>query len=187
VLFRSWKTLASAIGVAGLLTAIALLFDHQAIAQYLELTKSPYMQAYAAGVASLFRKLTSGLGTFWIQLVPPALGLVWFALYWRRNRLLWSWTEHLPMLVIVSVLTSAYGWHFDQMLLALPVIAVAGKRALALGYLPRNLVVSYTILNCVLMLTWPLPTLGLLPAPIFLAVLLKRKSQMREAMVPAQV
>jgi len=184
---RRWKTLASAIGVAGLLTAIALLFDHQAIAQYLELTKSPYMQAYAAGVASLFRKLTSGLGTFWFQLVPTALGLIWFAMYWRQNHRNWSWSEHLPMVLTISVLASAYGWHFDQMLLVLAVIAVAGKRANALGHLPRNLVISYTILNCVLMLTWPLPTVGLLPAPIFLAVLLKRESQMRKTMVPVQV
>ena len=79
------------------------------------------------------------------------------------------------MLVVVSVLTSAYGWLFDQTLLALPVIAVAGKRANALGRLSGNPVVWYTALNCILMLLMALPTLNLLPAPIFLAVWLKRQ------------
>ena len=178
---RRWKTLTSAIGFTALLTAIALVIDRQAIQQYLELVRSPYLQAYAAGVAALVRKMTDGVGTLWIQLVPPGLGLVWFLMYWRRHRKTWSWTEHLPMLVVVSVLTSAYGWLFDQTLLALPVIAVAGKRANALGRLSGNPVVWYTALNCILMLVMALPTLNLLPAPIFLAVWLRRQSNKAQA------
>lgn len=184
---RRWKLLASAVGAATFLTSVGLLLDHRAIGQYLELTRSPYMQAYAAGIASLFRKLTSGLGTFWIQLVPTVIGVIWFAQYWRRRNRIWSWSEELPMVVTVSVFTSAYGWHFDQMLLVLAVIAVAGKRAAALGHLPRKLVISYTVLNCILMLTWPLPTVALLPAPIFLVILLWRERGQRLAPAAMQL
>lgn len=178
---RRWKTVASAVGFTALLTAIALLLDPQAFRHYWELASGPYLQAYPAGVAALVRKLLGGVGTFWIQLIPPCIGLIWFAMFWWRHHINWSWLEQMPMLVTISVLTSAYGWHFDQTLLALPIIALAGKRANALGRLPLNLVVLYTALNCVLMLVMPFPSLALLPAPVLISVLLFRDARDGEA------
>ena len=177
---RQWKILVWAAAAIVLLTALALLVDRQAFQQYLELTRSPYMQAYASGVMAGIRKFFRGVGTFWIQLVPPVLGLGWFAAYWRKHRETWSWTENLPMLMTVSVVTSAYGWLFDQTLLVLPVIALAAKRAHVSGRLPMNLVMLYTALNCVLMAVMPIPTLNLLPAPICIAVLILRGSRSKE-------
>jgi len=183
---RRWRILLGTVGFTAFLTGIALLLDPHVLGEYLYLIRSPYMQAYPAGVASLIRKMTEGVGTFWIQLVPTAIGLIWFVVYWRRNRGVWSWIEHLPMVLTVSVFTSPYGWHFDQTLLALPVIAVAGWRANTLGCLPRNLVFTYTVLNCLLMLLWALPTLALLPAPVFLIVMLRKQAQQAQqiSMVP---
>jgi len=171
---RRWKTVASAVGFTTLLTAIVLLLDPQVCRHYWELASGPYLQAYPSGIAALVRKLLGGVGTFWIQFIPPSIGLIWFAAFWWRHHMNWSWFEQMPMLVTISVLTSAYGWHFDQTLLALPVIALAGKRAKALGRLPLNLVILYTALNVVLMLLWPFPSLALVPAPVLIAVLLFR-------------
>ena len=177
---RQWKILAWAAAVIVSLTALALLLDRHACQQYLELTRSPYLQAYASGVTAGIRKLLGGVGTFWIQLVPPVVGLGWFATYWHKHREDWSWTENLPILMTVSVVTSAYGWLFDQTLLVLPVIALAGKRAHVFGRLPLNLVMLYTALNFVLMAVMPFPTLNILPAPIFVAVLFLRDSRSKE-------
>jgi len=171
---RRWKVLASTAGFVAFLSAIALLLDPHSFQQYRELTKTPYLQAYASGVTAGIRKLFGGVGTFWIQLVPPVFGLAWFAVYWRRHSKNWSWSGNLPMLMTISVLTSAYGWLFDQTLLAVAIVALAAKRAHAFGRLPINLVFLYTALNCVLMVVMPFPTLNLLPAPICIAVLLLR-------------
>lgn len=178
---KRWKILLSAITVTAMLSAIAVTVNPRIFHQYLELTNSPYMQAYASGVTAGIRKLFGGIGTFWIQLVPPAAGLVWFANYWRRKRSNWSWAEELPLLVTISVLTSAYGWLFDQTLLALPVIAVAAEAAHRKGSLPRNLVVLYTALNLGLMLAMPFPTLNLLPAPLLLLYLMLKYSKARNS------
>ena len=177
---RQWKILASAAGFVALLSVIALLLDPHSFQQYRELTKTPYLQAYASGVTAGIRKLFGGVGTFWIQLVPPVFGLGWFAVYWRRHSKNWSWSENLPMLMTISVLTSAYGWLFDQTLLSVAVIALAAKRARASGRLPIGLVFVYTALNCVLMVVMPFPTLNLLPAPICIAVLLLRDQRSGE-------
>jgi Glycosyltransferase family 87 len=178
---RRWGVLFGAAVSTTLLSAVALFLDPHVFQQYRELTASPYMQAYASGVTAGIRKLFGGVGTFWIQLVPPVFGMAWFVRYWRKNHEGWSWTENLPMLLTMSVVTSAYGWLFDQTLLALPIIALAAGRAHAIGRLPFSLVALYTALNCVLMMVMPFPTLNLLPAPIFIAVLLLRKSKSKQS------
>jgi hypothetical protein len=179
--------LAVAAGVVVVLSAIAWLIDPHAFRQYRELASTPYFQAYASGVTAGIRKLMGGLGTFWIQFVPPVVGLMWFFVYWNQHRRNWSWSERLPMLVTISVVTSAYGWLFDQTLLALPVIALAATRAHANGKLPARAVILYTILNCALMVLMPIPTLNLLPAPICLAILMLRDSRSRDALSTNEV
>jgi hypothetical protein len=50
--------------------------------------------------------------------------------YWWTQRRDWSWKEQLPLLLTVSVLTTAYGgWPFDLVLLLLPVLHAAATAA----------------------------------------------------------
>jgi hypothetical protein len=177
---KQCRLLVSAAGSLACLSVVAITVNPRVFHQYFELTSSPYMLAYASRVTAGIRKLFGGIGTFWIQLVPPAAGLIWFANYWRKSRLNSGWTEQLPLLVIVSILTSAYGWLFDQTLLTLPLIAVAAEAARCNGSLPRKLVVVYTELNLALMLAMPFPTLNLLPAPALLLYLILRRSNSRD-------
>lgn len=171
---REWRVIAGALTSLTTLTGVTLCFDVHIMRHYLALTRSPYIQAYAAGVGALLRKPFGGIGTLWIQLVPFVIGVVWFVRYWLKHRSRWSWRENLPLLLTVSVLTSAYGWAFDQTLLILPVVYLAATSAQIFGRIPSKLVMVYTALNCALILLWPLPTIGLLPAPIVLCFLLSR-------------
>jgi hypothetical protein len=40
--------------------------------------------------------------------------MVWVLFYWWRYRTDWQWSERLPLILIVSLTTSAYTWTFDQ-------------------------------------------------------------------------
>ena len=70
-------------------------------------------------------------------------GLLWFVPWWIYHCRHWDWKEQLPWLLLVSVLTTAYGgWPFDLVLLLVPVVHVAVRlqgieagrwRAVALG------------------------------------------------------
>jgi hypothetical protein len=175
-----WKLLISAAAFASFLLALALPFDIHIVQHYRELATSPYMELFPSGITWGLRMLLGGIGTFWIQFVPPAIGLAWFSGYWWRYRANWSWTERLPLVISISVLTSAYGWLFDQSLLVIPVIYLAAKGSRPLGRIPRSMVITYTVLNCAMMALWPLPSIGLMPAPIVLAVLLGRDSRPSE-------
>jgi Glycosyltransferase family 87 len=174
---RQWKLLACTTAFVAAASGVAVLLDPHAFRQYLDLIRNPYMEAYPSGVTAGIRRLLGGVGTFWIQFLPPIAGLGWFAVYWLRHRANWSWTERLPMLLTISVITSAYGWLFDQTVLALPVIALAARSAAENGRLPMKDVALYSVLNCVLMALWPFPTLNVLPGPVLLSVLLSRAAK----------
>jgi hypothetical protein len=173
---RRWKILTSAIAATATLTAIALTLDPKVIVQYWELARGPYAQVIPSGITAGLRRLLGG-SAFWIQLIPPCIGLVWFAWYWRQHRLNWSWRERMPTLVTISVVTSAYGWIFDETVLVLPIIAMAAKAAAPSGSLPKKAIVLYTVLNCILMLVMGYPPLAFMPAPVFITILLWRQEK----------
>ncbi len=70
-------------------------------------------------------RLLLGQDLFFLQFIPMLLGLVWFLVFWLRNSKLWDWTSTLPLIVLVSTATSAYGWVFDLIVDSVAVIQVA--------------------------------------------------------------
>lgn len=177
---KRWGVLLSAFGVIGALTVIALFFDPRAFRHYRELVGTPYLSINPSGITAMIRRSLIGRQTYWMQFVPPLFGVAWLGFYWCRRRATWNWVEEMPLLVTMSVFTSAYGWVFDQTVLGLVVIAVAARSAKPRGRIPWNLVVWYTGLNCVLMLLLVVPPLTYIPAPLILLYFLYRETRAAE-------
>jgi Glycosyltransferase family 87 len=173
-----WKLLGSAAATLGCLTAIALFLDPRAIGQYWELVRSPYLAINPSGITAAIRRLFGARDTYWMQFIPPIFGLIWFAFCWQSQRKSWSWKNQMPALVAVSLLTTPYGWLFDQTLLTIPIIALAGRYARQFGYLPRNMVFLYTALNVTLiLLAMASSPWSFVPAPVVIAFLLYREAR----------
>ena len=176
VLFRSvqkreWKTPAAAFGVLAVMTLIACRLDPRAFHHYHQLIATPYLQINPSGMVGIIRRgLNHGDITvsYWMQFALPILGVVWLVRHFRRHHHDWNWIEQLPVLVTASVLTAAYGWIFDQTVLAIPIIALAAAVSKEHSQLPWNLVIFYTVLNCALMLLMVLPPLTYIPTPLAL-------------------
>ena len=73
-------------------------------------------------------------------------------MYWRRYRLDWNWRNRLPMVLTLSVLTAAYGWPFDEVVLLVPVLMIAagciydpGKLRTFVSWLVAMFVVSLAV------------------------------------------
>ena len=63
---------------------------------------------------------------FAAQFIPVGLAGLATIVYWFRRRHSWQWGRELPVLVLASVLTTAYGgWAFDLVVLLLPIMPVA--------------------------------------------------------------
>ncbi len=114
---RQWTLLASAALVGFAAAALPLMFNSSVYDQFIELYRvapvklpldlpSPTWR----NVAKLLLQLDIGS---W-QMLPSLVGVVWAFFYWQRHRADWEWSDRLPLVLMVSVVTSAYTWTFDQ-------------------------------------------------------------------------
>lgn len=124
---RNWRIpfLGGSVVVLG--TGLAMIFDHSIIAQYLQnITNFPLSEWATPTIGSYLRQIF-GLEKFWLQFIPPGLGCIWFLYYWFRKRNAWRWEVELPLLLLVSMLTSPYSWTYD-LIVVLPAIIFAAVK-----------------------------------------------------------
>jgi hypothetical protein len=127
---RRWRVLLGGALTGLAATAIAVTAYPPVLAHYWQtVTHSPPAQYRPPTLGRLLR-LAVGDGSFGWQFLPLLPALAWLAWHWARQRRDWDWREQLPLLLLVSMLTAAYGaWPFDLVLLLLPVLQ--GGAALA--------------------------------------------------------
>jgi hypothetical protein len=110
---RHWSLLAGA-AIAGLVAAaMPLFFNPSVYQQYLELfrpTDLPLPLDLPAPTLRNAAKLLLQLDVGAWQTLPSFLAMVWVLFYWWRYRTDWQWSERLPLILIVSLTTSAYTW-----------------------------------------------------------------------------
>jgi hypothetical protein len=129
---RRWSVFGGAALTVTIIMACLLAANPHLIQQYLHcMTVHSPRDGQTPIIGSLLR-IMFGLHQFWLQVIPQVIGLVWVAFYWYRRRDHWDWREELPLLVLVSLLTTPYGaWPFDLVVLLLPVIEIAARARLA--------------------------------------------------------
>jgi hypothetical protein len=151
---RRWSVLAgSAVGLAAT-TGLALLPNPHALAQYADvMTHHPPAECLSPTLGAVLRAAL-GRERFWLQFLPPLLGVAWLVPHWLRHRRTWDWQQQLPLVVLVSLLTTSYGaWAFDLVVLLLPVLGTAaalirgGRRSLAIGALAGYLALNVLALS----------------------------------------
>jgi hypothetical protein len=149
------RTLAAFGFVTLLASSIAIALDHAVFAQYLGLLTSGGVLAELS--PTLGGALRLWLPQYhWVQALPAVLALIWFLGRWRSERDGWQWREEMPILLLASLLTTSYGWFFDQIVL-LPCMFQAAewltksRRSAAIGiailYLSMNAMVLTLILE----------------------------------------
>ena len=119
--------LGAAVGVCVGMGA-ALMMDHALLSQYAALVSSDYVWEFTSGAGGVLRLLL-GHKSHAVQFAPMLPGIVALAWYWRKHRRDWQWTDHLPLILTVSILTAAYGWPFDEVVLLVAVVMVAVRCA----------------------------------------------------------
>jgi hypothetical protein len=102
----------------------ALLIDPAALSQYIALARSDYIWVYNSGAGGVLTSLLGQKGHL-LQFVPMLPGLIGLAWYWDKYRDQWRWRDRLPVVLTISVLTAAYGWPFNEVVLLVPVIMIA--------------------------------------------------------------
>lgn len=146
-----WRVLAGAVGSAVVLTLIATALDPAVVPQFFAMAANDAPQAPASTLGTALRfavARVNGDAPFWLQFVPPVLSLAWFVPFVARRRAEWNWRADAPPVIAVSLITTAYGWIYDQIVLLVPIVQLAvmvacAERprsyvALAVGYVAIN-------------------------------------------------
>ena len=118
---KKWRVAAGMSAALLLATAVAVAFDPAVFGHYREMLDtasigSEFIPALAGVLRLIFFRRA-----FWTQFVPMIIGAIWCVWYYFANRSQWSWRRHGAMVMVVSVLTTPYGWFTDEVVL-LPVI-----------------------------------------------------------------
>lgn len=121
---RAWRAAAGGVFGAVLLSAIAMAPNPTVFQEYsAAITSRPPTTALPPTLGMLLR-VVFGERHFWLLFVPQVIGVGWVLWYYARHRRGWDWVERGPLVVLVSCLTSPYGWMYDQVLFLIPLVAV---------------------------------------------------------------
>lgn len=128
---RRWRLIAGlAAGLAGCL-AVPLWLNPGLIGQYRDMLALHPPTQYKSPTWGAALRLALGVEGqpqyFWLQYLAPLVGLAWVAWYWRRHRHEWDWGRRLPLVLLASLATMAYGWFYD-LVLALPAVVLVASR-----------------------------------------------------------
>ena len=117
-----WKVLAGAGVSVLLLMFITMLFNPQVISQYLGMLQTNPVSMWATPtIGSYLRLFWLGTESFWPQFVPAVIASLCFLVYWLKFHDSWNWSRSLPILLLVTMISSPYTWTYDLVLL-LPAI-----------------------------------------------------------------
>ena len=117
---RQWSLLLGTAVVGTAAAILPLFFNPSVYHQYVDLFRPTDLRLplelpapTLRNAANLLLQLDLGV---W-QMLPSLLAAMWILFYWWRHRADWQWSERLPLILIVSLTTSAYTWTFDQVVL----------------------------------------------------------------------
>jgi Glycosyltransferase family 87 len=105
-------------------TMLALIFDPSAFQHYREMLRTAAIEGEFIPTLSGVLRLIFFRQFFRVQFIPLLLGLIWCVWFCIKNLRNWSWRDHGLTVMVVSILTTPYGWLTDEVVL-LPTILFA--------------------------------------------------------------
>jgi hypothetical protein len=121
---RSFIILAGLASALAFSSGISMLAVPNVWQDYLALIRGSALdQNYFPTLPTLFRVLID-VKMAWLALVPASAAVIWGVAYYSVKRQCWEWRQAGMLIMLVTVMTSPYGWVADQVVL-LPVVTSA--------------------------------------------------------------
>ena len=122
---RKWHLLFSGLSVAAVAITATWMINQHVFSQYFTaIQEYPYDQWATPTIGAYLRYFWLGADMFWVQYIPACLGFVWLVFHYLKYRDHWHWTDQIPLMPLISYLTSPYAWTYDAVII-LPAILSA--------------------------------------------------------------
>jgi hypothetical protein len=92
--------------------------DYVAVIRESALDRSPFVT-----LPMYFRNLIDPKAA-WLALIPACVAIVWGVAYYWRKKDIWDWRRQGMLVILVTILTSPYGWISDEVVLLPAVLSV---------------------------------------------------------------
>jgi len=123
---RRWLVLISASITVLVLTLITMAFNPLILQQYFAMFQAYHITDWAnPTIGAYLRYFIFGIDKFWLQFIPSIFGGIWLIYTWISHNKSWNWPKDLPIILLVSQITSPYTWTYDLVILLLPIIQAA--------------------------------------------------------------
>lgn len=121
---RRFRILAGLVSALAIATAFSFVLDPRVWPQYIAMLRASALDLEAFPTASMVFRLLVSPRSDWLLFLPATLAIMWGLWYYIRKRRTWDWTTHGMLLLLVTIMTSPYGWFTDEVVL-LPAIIFA--------------------------------------------------------------
>ncbi len=139
----SWRLVLGALLPGVVAVLLPLLFNSNVYSEYFTLYGIADVRKPLEWPAPTLRNslaILLGFDNRWLELTPTVIAVIWALYYWRRHKDAWSWLDQLPLISVVSVVSSIFIWTYDQVVL-LPAIL---EGAVWVRQRPRSWLRSWT-------------------------------------------
>ena len=153
---RRWHILTGAFIGNFMFFFVPLFFNQNLLTQYWEAMlnqRGAYL--WATPTIGTYLRFFWGGDKYWLQYLPMLFGISWLFLHWLRRRSSWNWTQEMPMLLVISLMTNFYCWVNDYALMIAttihPVTLIAGNR---INKISLFLIGFYIFMNFIAFITY---------------------------------
>jgi Glycosyltransferase family 87 len=108
--------------------ALTFCFGRHIWGQYLALGHNARILPLFVPTLSVALRFAVTRGHIWVQFVPEAAACVWAVWFYWTRRTRWDWMDHGLLVLLVSMMSTPYGWFTDEAIL-LPAILAGAYRA----------------------------------------------------------
>ncbi len=138
---RRFKVLIGFAAAIVFATLIAWIFNPSLFTDYIRAVQTYPPEDWITATLGTPLRYLFGTDKFYLQFVPPVFGVIWFLVFWIKRYKTWEWKAYLPLLILVSMVTSAYGWAFDVAVCVWAAIQITALFNFKLWTLPKILIV----------------------------------------------
>jgi hypothetical protein len=121
---RRWKILIAVLITFASGLTLAIVSNSNVIQEYIQgISNNSPLEWFTASLSNQIRILF-GYELIWLQFLLTLFGLGWLLIFWFKYRHKWIWVEQMPIILLVSILTTPYAWTDDHIILIIPILAI---------------------------------------------------------------
>jgi hypothetical protein len=113
--------------ISGLIISLGavLVTNPNAVAQYFQMVRNYPFNSWVTTTIGANLRVLLGPDRFYLEFIPSVIGVAWFLVYWIKHHNSFDWINDLPLIILISAVTTAYAWTLDYMVCIIGILQIS--------------------------------------------------------------